>query len=346
MKNPMLTRRAALASAAGLALTLPMSPLLSRPARSQEKRPVKVALDWTPNTNHIGLFVARDKGFYRDAGLDVEILPYTDTSAGTLVANHVADFGIDGAIGLMTQRTAGADLVATYAIVQTETGRLVFNADRDDIRSPRDLDGKTYGGFGSAWENALIGSLIRHDGGKGEFETVTLGTSAYQALANGSVDFTLEVYTWEGVQAELEGVKQRAFRYADYGVPDEHTTLLASSQAFLNEKPDLARAFLQATRKGYDFAVDHPDDAVDLMIAANSDALTNRALVEASLKALIAGHYFRTNDGITGRIDPAKMTEIGNYLFQAKILQDADGKALEAAPDFTGYFTNTPLDAA
>ncbi|WP_409527956.1 ABC transporter substrate-binding protein, partial [Rhizobium sp.] len=266
MKTPMLTRRAALASAAGLALTLPMSPLLSRPARSEEKRPVKVALDWTPNTNHIGLFVARDKGFYRDAGLDVEILPYTDTSAGTLVANHVADFGIDGAIGLMTQRTAGADLVATYAIVQTETGRLVFNADRDDIRSPRDLDGKTYGGFGSAWENALIGSLIRHDGGKGEFETVTLGTSAYQALANGSVDFTLEVYTWEGVQAELEGVKQRAFRYADYGVPDEHTTLLASSQAFLDEKPELARAFLQATRKGYDFAVDHPGDAVDLMI--------------------------------------------------------------------------------
>ncbi|WP_247750492.1 ABC transporter substrate-binding protein [Rhizobium sp. 16-449-1b] len=323
-----------------------MSPLLSRPARSQEKRPVKVALDWTPNTNHIGLFVARDKGFYRDAGLEVEILPYTDTSAGTLVANHVADFGIDGAIGLMTQRTAGADLVATYAIVQTETGRLVFNADRDDIRSPRDLDGKTYGGFGSAWENALIGSLIRHDGGKGEFETVTLGTSAYQALANGSVDFTLEVYTWEGVQAELEGVKQRAFRYADYGVPDEHTTLLASSQAFLNEKPDLARAFLQATRKGYDFAVDHPDDAVDLMIAANSDALTNRALVEASLKALIAGHYFRTNDGITGRIDPAKMTAIGDYLFQAKILKDADGKALTTAPDFSRYFSNTPLDAA
>ncbi|WP_245205738.1 MULTISPECIES: ABC transporter substrate-binding protein [unclassified Rhizobium] len=323
-----------------------MSPLLSKPARSEEKRPVRVALDWTPNTNHIGLFVARDKGFYRDAGLDVEILPYTDTSAGTLVANHVADFGIDGAIGLMTQRTAGADLVATYAIVQTETGRLVFNADRDDIRSPRDLDGKTYGGFGSAWENALIGSLIRHDGGKGEFETVTLGTSAYQALANGSVDFTLEVYTWEGVQAELEGVKQRAFRYADYGVPDEHTTLLASSQAFLNEKPELARAFLQATRKGYDFAVDHPDDAVELMIAANSDALTNRALVEASLKALIAGYYFRSEDGITGRIDSAKMKAIGDYLFQSKILKDADGKALTAAPDFSRFFTNTPLDAA
>jgi ABC-type nitrate/sulfonate/bicarbonate transport system substrate-binding protein len=70
----------------------------------------------------------------------------------------------------------------------------------------------------------LISTIIRHDGGKGNFETVTLGTSAYEALANGSVDFTLEVSTWEGVQAELEGARQRTFRYADYGVPDEHTT--------------------------------------------------------------------------------------------------------------------------
>ncbi|TIV42378.1 MAG: ABC transporter substrate-binding protein, partial [Mesorhizobium sp.] len=80
------------------------------------------------------------KGFYAEAGLDVQILPYSDTAAGTLIANRVADFGILGSIGLFTQRTAGADLVATYAIMQTETGRLVFNADRADIQSPRDLD--------------------------------------------------------------------------------------------------------------------------------------------------------------------------------------------------------------
>ena len=69
---------------------------------------------------------------------------------------------------------------------------------------------------------------------------MTLGTSAYEALANGAVDFTLEVYTWEGVKAELEGVTQRAFRYADYGVPDEHTTLIGSSEAWLDEHPDTA----------------------------------------------------------------------------------------------------------
>ena len=333
MKLPMLTRRATLASMAGLALqALPLK------ATAADAGKVTVALDWTPNTNHIGLFVARDRGFYKEAGIEVEILPYSDTSAGTLVANHVADFGIVGSIGLLTQRAAGADLVGAYAVVQTETGRLIAKADRPDITRPRDLDGRRYGGFGSAWENALIGSIIRADGGKGEFETITLGTSAYQALDSGAVDFTLEVATWEGVEAELKGIKQEAFRYADYGVPDEQTTLIASSGQFLRDRKSQAHAFVEATRKGYQFAVDNPDQATDLMIAANSDSLTDRALVRNSLQTLIDGHYFRSVEGVIGTIDPAKMKGIGAYLFKAGMLKGADAKPLAELPDFSGYF--------
>jgi len=301
---------------------------------------VTIALDWTPNTNHIGLYVARELGYYADAGLDVEILPYTDTSAGALVANHVAEFGILGSIGLMAQRAAGADLKATYAVTQTETGRLVFNADRADIQRPRDLDGLTYGGFGSAWENALITSMIQKDGGKGAFETVTLGTSAYEALANGAVDFTLEVYTWEGVKAELDGKAQRAFRYADFGVPDQHTTFIGSSEAYLDANPETAAAFISATQRGYAYAVDHPDEAADILIAANSDILTDRRLIRASLQALIDGHYLRSADGVIGAIDPAKMEAIGQYLFAAGILHDGNGMVLADKPDFSTYFSN------
>ena len=305
-----------------------------------QSKTVTVALDWTPNTNHIGLYVAQAKGFYDQAGLKVQILPYSDTSAGTLVANRVADFGILGVLGLFTQRTAGADLVATYALVQTETGRLVFNADRSDIKRPRDLDGLTYGGFGSDWETALIASMIRHDGGEGKFETVTLGTSAYEALANGAVDFTLEVYTWEGVKAALEGVAQRAFRYADYGVPDQHTNFIGSSQEYLDANPETAAAFIAATRRGYEFAVENPDDAADMLIAANSDVLTDRALIRASLQALIDGNYFRSAKGAIGTIDPAKMEATAKYLVAAGILRDKDGVPLSDLPGFSAYFTN------
>ncbi|MER9328211.1 ABC transporter substrate-binding protein [Mesorhizobium sp. M0152] len=333
-----LTRRQALLLT--LASGLPLVAASSRVQARSAAQKVTVALDWTVNTNHIGLFVARDNGFYREAGLEVDILPYSDTGAGTLVANRVADFGINGTIGLFTQKTAGADLKAVYAVVQSETGRVVFNAARGEIKSPRNLDGLTYGGFGSAWENALISTIIRQDGGKGDFETVTLGTSAYEALANGSVDFTLEVSTWEGVEAELKGVKQRSFVYADYGVPDEHTTLISSSEAYLQANAKAASAFIQATRRGYQFAVDHPEEAAALLIAANKDALTNPALIHASMKALIDGHYLRSQSGAIGTMDPAKMEAIGSYLFAAGILRNGDGEPVARQPDFGSYFSN------
>ncbi|MGB3539182.1 MAG: ABC transporter substrate-binding protein [Mesorhizobium sp.] len=327
----MLDRRQFLAASAIL--------FAARPAFAQS-RPVSIALDWTPNTNHIGLFAAQAKGFYAEAGLDISILPYSDTAAGTLVANHVADFGILSALALFTQRSAGADLVATYAISQTETGRIVFNAGRTDIQRPKDLDGKIYGGFGSDWEKALIGSIIRNDGGTGTFETMTLGTSAYEALANGAVDFTLEVYTWEGVKAELDGKPQRSFRYADFGVPDQHPNFIASSRSYLDKNQQLAADFITATKRGYAFAVDHPDEATDMLIAANSDALTDRTLVRASLQALIDGHYLKSADGTVGTIDPAKVEAMGDYLFNAGILRDGNGEPIRDKPDFSLYYTN------
>jgi ABC-type nitrate/sulfonate/bicarbonate transport system substrate-binding protein len=316
-----------------------LATLVATPVFAQQV-PVSIALDWTPNTNHIGLFVAQAEGYYAEAGLNVTILPYSDTAAGTLVANRAADFGIMGSVSLYTQRTAGADLVGTFAVTQTETGRVVFNADRTDIQRPADLDGLVYGGFGSAWETALINTIIRNDGGQGAFETVTLGTSAYQALANGAVDFTLEVYTWEGVKAELEGVAQRAFRYADFGVPDEHTTLIGSSQAYLDANAATAAAFIAATRRGYAYSVDHPEAAADIIIAANADVLTDRALILASLNALVEGHYLRTDDGVLGTFDPAKMTAIGAFMFDSGMLKDGNGDPLATAPDFSAYYTN------
>ncbi|KAB0682801.1 ABC transporter substrate-binding protein [Aureimonas leprariae] len=335
MPNPSRRRFLALAAAATAAL--------APRAKAQSGKRVTVALDWTPNTNHIGLFVAREKGFYGEAGLGVEILPYTDTAAGTLVANGVADFGILSTIGLCTQKAAGADLRGVFAVTRKETGRVVFDAGRNDIQRPRDLDGRTYGGFGSAWENALIDSIVRHDGGKGEFRTVTLGTSAYEALASGAVDFTLEVATWEGVEAELAGRRQRAFTYADYGVPDEHTTLIGSSDGYLAANGDATKAFLAATRRGQLFAAEHAAEAADILIAANGATPLDAELVRASLKTLNDGGYLKGPDGAVGTFEPAKIEAMGRYLFEAGILLDADGKPLTAAPDFAAYYTNSFL---
>ena len=315
--------------------------LAAAPAAAQES--LSVALDWTPNTNHVGLYVAQAQGWYDEAGLEVEILPYTDTSSTTLVANGVAEFGVFSSLSFYTNRAAGAQLVATFAVVQHETGRLVFNADRDDIETPADLDGMTYAGFGTAWEETLISAMIEEAGGEGDFEMVTLGTSAYEALANGRVDFTLEVATWEGVNAELTGRDQRAFVYADYGIPDQHTTLIGARADWLEANPETAEAFMQATRRGYRFAAENPEAAADILIEATEGMLSNPALIRASMRALVEGDYLMGQDGTVGTIDPAKVEAIGTFLYQNGILRDRDGEVLDEEPDFSTWFTNAYL---
>ncbi len=314
---------------------------LALPAAAQEK--LSVALDWTPNTNHVGLYVAQSQGWFEDAGLDVDILPYTDTSSGTLVAAGVAEFGILSAVGFHSQRATGADMTAVMAVVQHETGRLVFDGDRDDIQRPADLDGKIYAGFGSAWENVLISTIIRNDGGEGVFDTVTLGTSAYEALANGSVDFTLEVSTWEGVNSVLLNRPQRAFRYADYGVPDQHTTFLGGNDTWLAQNPDTARAFVQAAQRGYDFAANNPQEAAEILIAETSGMLTNPDLVRASMAALVDGGYLQDPGEPVGLIDDAMFANITGFLFEAGIMRGEDGRPLDVMPDVSNWFTNEYL---
>lgn len=290
--------------------------------------------------------MAQSQGWFAEAGLDVDILPYTDTSSGALVAAGAAEFGVLSAVGFHSQRATGADIKAVMAVVQHETGRLVFDGDRDDIQRPADLDGKIYAGFGSAWEAALISTIIRNDGGEGVFDTVTLGTSAYEALANGSVDFTLEVSTWEGVNSALMNRSQRAFRYADYGIPDQHTTFLGANGTWLAQNPDTARAFVQAAQRGYAFAANNPQEAAKILIAETSGMLTNPDLVHASMTALVDGGYLQDPGEPVGLIDDAMFANFNRFLFKAGILRGPDGKPLGVMPDLSDWFTNEYLSQA
>jgi ABC-type nitrate/sulfonate/bicarbonate transport system substrate-binding protein len=311
------------------------------PVTAQQE--LSVALDWTPNTNHVGIYVAQSMGWFEEVGLDVDILPYTDTSSGTLVAAGLAEFGIVGVVGFQTQRATGADMTVVMAVVQHETGQLVFDAAREDIQRPADLDGLIYAGFGSAWEDALISTIIRNDGGAGTFDTVTLGTSAYEALANGSVDFTLEISTWEGVNSILLDRPQRAFRYADYGVPDQQTTLLAGNETWLNANRDSARAFVHATQRGYQFAADNPNDAAEILISETAGMLSNPDLVHGSMETLVEGGYLQESGEPVGLIDGDMFADIAEFLFAEDILLGRDGKPLATMPDISTWFANDYL---
>src|SRR6478672_9187134 len=122
---------------------------------------VRFAMDWTPNTNHTGLYAAQQQGWFTDAGLDVQILPYNSTSPDTLVSSGAADFGISFQDSFTVSKAAGADIVSVLAVLQHWGTAIGMRADRADLRSPRDLDGKTYGGFGAAYAVPKMQAIIR-----------------------------------------------------------------------------------------------------------------------------------------------------------------------------------------
>lgn len=305
---------------------------------------VTFALDWAPNTNHIGVYVARELGYFEDAGLDVEILPYGSAPATQLVSAGEADFGIGGQSNVQMARTSGLDLVSVYRVTQTDTGRLVALGDRDDVTRPADLDGHVFGGFGSPLYTALAKGTIQGDGGKGEFDEVVLDTGAYEALSQGRIDFTLSVATWEDLQAEIDGHPYRAFSYQDYGVPQQQSTGIVSSDAFLKAHPDEAKRFVGAVARGYEYAVEHPDEAADLLIEANPDTLgTAKELVHRSAELMATDGYFKSADRPIGAADPAAWNAFGEFLFDGGFLTDSAGKKVEKQPDWSAYYTDEYL---
>lgn len=312
---------------------LTLALLLPLPAAAQE---ITVALDWTLNTNHIGLVAARDLGFYDQAGLTVDLLPYSDTNSTALLAGGATDFAYMTSLGFLGARAAGADIVALWVTMQHDPGRLVYNSDNTAITRPADLSGKTYAGFGSAWEAALIGTMIRADGGDPVWDTVTLGTGAYEALATGAVDFTLEVSTWEGVNGQLLGRRQSSFTYADWGIPDQQTGYIGTQSATLRDRPDLVRAFMAATQRGYEWAADNPEQAADLLL--KSGDFPNPALVRGSMQAIVEGRYLRDGDTPVGRIDPARFTAMARFLVDSGVLKDTAGQPIQWPGDVSGWF--------
>ena len=305
-------------------------------AAAQDLQDVSIALDWTLNTNHVGLVVARERGLYDAAGLDVDILPFSDTASSALLAAGAADFAYMTSLGFMSARATGADIVALWATMQHETGRLVYRSDDTEITRPADLEGKTYAGFGSAWEDALISTMIETDGGTPAYDTVTLGTGAYEALAAGRVDFTLEVATWEGVNSTLLGRAQSSFAYADYGIPDQQGGYIGTRADRLAAAPDLVRRFMAATQEGYAWAAQNPEAAAEILIGAGD--FPNPDLVRGSMQAIVDGGYLVDGARPVGGIDADRFAATARFLFDSDVLKGPGGETLDWPGDVSGWY--------
>src|SRR6266699_4555177 len=185
---------------------------------SQQLTRMNLALDWTPNTNHTGIYVALAQHWYQAEGIDLHLLPYSaSVSPDVLVSTSKADVGVSSTEGIVADAAVGQPLVSMAAIIQHNTSALVTLAN-SGLTRPRDLDGKIYGAFGAPYESAVVGEIIQHDGGKGQFKSVTLDVDAMQALESHRIDFVWVFEGWEVIQAQRAGVKLNVFPITNYGV--------------------------------------------------------------------------------------------------------------------------------
>jgi ABC-type nitrate/sulfonate/bicarbonate transport systems, periplasmic components len=304
---------------------------------------IRIALDWTPNTNHTGLYVAQQAGYFRDAGLDVEFLPYNNTSPDTLVSSGAAEFGISFQDSFTFSKAAGADITSVMAVLQHWATEIGVRADRADITSPKDLDGKTYGGFGGPGEEPKMRAVIKNAGGTGTFSTVVLGTSAYEAVYAGKVDFTEPFVAWEGIEAQLRGEPFKTFAYTDFGFPDAYSVVLIGNTPWLKAHPDLARAFVQAAQRGYQLGADDPAKGAQLLTEANPPGTFTEPELVSRSQVMLSERYLRDASGRVGPQTFEKWAGFSGFVFDSGVLAGPDGAPLMTRPDFSTWFTNDYL---
>lgn len=256
-------------------------------ANSKKKglKHVTVVLDWTPNTNHTGLYVAKEKGYFKDEGLDVDIIQPGEAGADQLVAAGKAQFGISAQESITEARIQGVPIVSIAAIIQHNTSGFASPKEKN-ITSPKDFENKTYGGWGAPVEKAVLDSLMKKEHADVEkTKIINMGETDFFTAVKRDIDFAWIYYGWTGVEAELRGEKINMVYLTDYSNKlDYYTPVLTTNEKMIEKDPETIKHFLAAASKGYTYAIDHPDDAADLLIKAVPDL--DPKLVKASQKWL------------------------------------------------------------
>ncbi len=238
-----------------------------------------VCLDWTPNTNHTGMFVAQSLGYYRDAGLKVTVEQPPEDGATALVAAGQAEFGVtvQDSLAAAFARDNPLQVTAVAALLQHNTSGIISRKG-EGMDIPKGLEGHTYSTWNSPIEQAIMRQVIAADGG--DFDRVILSSAAVTdeagALRAKQTDAIWVYYGWAGISAKLSGLEFDYFYFKDIDpVFDYYTPVLIANNEFLDQHPETAKAFLAATEKGYRYAVDHPDKAAQILIESDDTGSLN-----------------------------------------------------------------------
>ena len=259
--------RASAAVSAEFAIATPAASV----AHAQESTSVTLALDWYPNANHAGIYVARDQGYF--AGLDVEIVvPSDPTTVLQTVGAGRDTFGISYHSEVLFARAQEVPVISIAALVQHPLNSLMVLAD-SPIETPADLAGRSVAVTGLPADEAFLETMLAEAGlSLDDVELINVGYDLLPSVFSGRADAVIGVYwTHETILAEREGYPVRYLRVEEWGVPDYYELVLVTGESVLNDDEAMVRALLGALQQGYEGAIADPEAAIDLLIAESPD---------------------------------------------------------------------------
>jgi putative hydroxymethylpyrimidine transport system substrate-binding protein len=242
---------------------------------------VKLALDWYPNANHMGIYLAIENGYFLDENIDVEI--YTPSDPSTVlqtVASGADDFGINYQPDLLIARNEGVPVVSILGMVQHPLNS-VMSLKSKGYESPLDLKGKKIGYPGIPWNENALNTMLEFSGLHGitDVEIVNVGWELGSSLISENVDAIIGAYfTHESFILENEGYPVNIMRMEEWGVPDYYELVLVTSEDFLNNNPSIVKRFTRALIQGYQDAIDDPQKGIDVLILHAPEAKKNERI--------------------------------------------------------------------
>lgn len=280
---------------------------------------VTVVLDWVPNTNHTGLYVALEKGFYKDLGLNVEIMQPPEGGALSLVAAGKAEFAVSfqEEIGPALTSENPLPVVAVASIIDHNVSGIISLKEKG-IDSPSKLEGKRYASWDTPFERAILTNIVEGDGG--DFSKVELipntVTDVISALQT-DIDAVWVYYGWDGIATELAGLDTNYIAFRDINpVFDFYTPVLASGTKYLEENEEEAKKFLEATAQGYEYAIANPEEAAEILVKHAPEV--DLELAKAS-QAFLANEY-QAEKASWGTIDETRWTTFYDWMYEEGLI--------------------------
>lgn len=288
----------------------------------ESKTKVSFVLDWTPNTNHTGLYVAQEKGYFADAGLEVDIIQPPEDGAEMVVGTNQAQFGVSFQDSMLPA-IVGDDAMpieAVATLIQHNTSGII-SLKGQGMDKPKGLEGKKYATWDLPIEKATLKQVVEDDGG--DFSKVQLipstVTDEVSALQSKTVDAIWIFYGWAGVATEQAGLETDYFAFKDIDpVFDYYTPVIIGNTTWMKDNPDTAKAFLEALKKGYEYAIDKPEESAEILLKYAPEL--DKDLVVASQKYL--SKEYKSDVDRWGYIDPARWNAFYDWINKNKLAEE------------------------